>query len=121
MRRRQFLEAMRTHAHATTRDPPRGPGALAGLHSALMFKTLMPEHMLSELTTAYNALTASGANVSAGNKVETYLVLSAATARGMGTCESCNGSGAAEATAHNTIGRLDRRDRGDRGGRASSD
>ena len=151
MQRRQFLEAMRTHAHATTRDPPRGHEALAGLHSALMAKTLRthahattrdplrghealaglhsalmaktltPGPMLGELTTACNALTASGVDVFAGNKVGSDLVLSAATARGMRTCESCNGCGTAEATAHNTIGRYDRRNRGDRDGRANSD
>ena len=104
MQRRQFLEVMRTHAHATTRDPPRGLEALAGLHSALMAKTLTPEQMFGELTTACNALTASGVDVFAGNKVGTDLVLPAVIPRGTGTCESCNGRGTVEAAAHHYKG-----------------
>ena len=53
----------------------------------------------------------------AGNKVVIDLVLPATTVRGTGTCEPCNGRGAAEAAAHNTLGRYDRRDGRDRGGR----
>jgi hypothetical protein len=75
-----------------------------------MAKALTPEQMLGELTTSCNALTASGVNVFAGNKAGTDLVLSAATARGTRTCESCNGRGAIEATSHNTFGRYVRHD-----------
>ena len=48
----QFLEALRPHAHATTIDLPRAPEAMAGLHSALVARTLTPEQMLGELTIA---------------------------------------------------------------------
>ena len=96
MQRRQFLEALRTHANAAIRDPPRAPEALAGLHLALMAETLTPEQMLGELTIARNALTASGVDVFAGDNVGADLVLSAATARGTNTYESCNGRGTVE-------------------------
>ena len=86
-----------------------------------MAKTLTPEQMLGELTRAHNALTASGVDVFGENKAGTDLVLSATTARGTRTCESCNGRGTVEAITHNTTGRYDRRDRGNRGGRANSD
>ena len=42
MQRRQFLEALRPHTYAATRDPPRAPDALSGMHTALMAKTLKP-------------------------------------------------------------------------------
>ena len=117
MQRRQFLEALRTHAHWTTRNPPRTSEALSGLYSVLITNELTPEQMLGELTIACNALTAFGVDVPAGRKGGTDLVLSAATTQGMRTCDSCNGRGTIELTAHNTSGRYDRRDERDRGGR----
>ena len=44
MQRRQFPEALRTHARGTTRDPPRAPEAMSGLHSALMAEELIPRY-----------------------------------------------------------------------------
>ena len=78
--------------------------------------------MLGELTIACNALTASGADVFAGNKGGTGLILSAAATQGAKTCESGNGRSIIENAAHNTFGRYDRHDergRGGRGGRYS--
>ena len=88
-----------------TGDSPGAPGALAGLHSAFMAKMLTPDRMFDELTTACNALTASGANVSANNKAKTDLVLFTTTAQGGKTCEACDGCGVAETTARSTFGR----------------
>ena len=96
MQRRQLLETLRPHTHATTRDPPRAHGALAGLHSALMTKTLMTEQIFNELTIACNALAASDVDVLAGNKVGTDFILSAATTQGTKTCQSCHGRGTVE-------------------------
>ena len=73
--------------------------------------------MLGEPTIACNALTASGADVFAGNKVGADLVLSAVTTQGANTCESCNGRGIIEATVHNPLGRSGWRDRRGRGRR----
>ena len=72
--------------------------------------------MLGEPTIACNALTASGADVFAGNKVGADLVLSAVTTQGTKTCDLCNGRGIIETIAHNTFGRYDRRDGRGRGG-----
>ena len=81
-----------------------------------MAKELTPEQMLGKLTIACNPLTASGVDVFAGNKVGTDLVLPAATTQGAKACESCNGRGIIEATAHNTFGCSDRRGGRGRGG-----
>ena len=120
LQRRQFLEALRLRAHAATRDPPRAPEALAGLHSALIAKTLAPEPMLGELTTACNALTTSGVDVLTSNKTRVDVIMSATTTQGGKACKACNGRGIAEATARNTSERYpeDRgRSYGRRGGR----
>ena len=72
-----------------------------------MTKELTPEQMLGELTTARNALTASGADVLAGNKGGTDFFLSVATTQGAKTCDSCNGRCTIETAVHNTLGRYD--------------
>ena len=66
-----------------------------------MAKELTPGQMLGELMVVCNALTASGVDVPADNKRGADLVLSAATTQGTKTCDSCNGRGIIEATAHN--------------------
>ena len=68
MQRRQFLGVLRTHAHLTTKDPPRTLQALSGPHNALMAKELTPEKMLGDLTAACNPPTASGFDLLADNK-----------------------------------------------------
>ena len=79
MMRRQFLEALRTHTHGMTSDPPRAPRALMSLHNQLLAKTLTPDEMFAELMDACNALKTFGIDAFANNKVKTDIFFSTTT------------------------------------------